>query len=610
MCSLCLCGSSSAQLDAEKNSPYELEIVVRIPDHPPFTAAFKNQVKRELRDSLRAAYADLARVEVVDTHALCKDIDSKGLQAALEGWKEVSPRKTHFVLVDCKNGEYEIQAGQHDGLTGLASPVARRARTPDRQFVAHMAALMIDRDFGLVGTLEPNTRGADVHVILKAGGLGIPMEKWLKKEDVFAIAQIKKVGGSQRSFRVPWALLQVVEEPKEGVCRCQLFNRFKDPLEKGSAVLGYRCIKLGTTTAPLNFRLVNAKDMTALPGQAVAVSAGDFSAKPKEERSTQADGSIHTRDPFQNIAFVRVLGAGGETRAQIPVEILDDRTVICPYSVTPQAEAQEQFQLTQTRLFRRLYESHLVVAELTQELNRLIENHKGKEALDTVQRGLKAIDVDIANYTEELVGLKKIAQEMPKGGSTIRSDLSEGDQRLNELKVRRKELQVFADSLNKALQEAKSPERQQAQLSENAGDFEEAIQLYEGIVQKEGEQSIVSNHLKKLKESWQIKDESHRQARNFIYGVWPECKTSDKMKANMEQARKAFQACRAAGDKLSPVKLLRANIAHTAQLNKESEGLEPEKNEEDRTKFETIGVVADELKKLTEEVNAFLNEPR
>src|SRR5438128_8231827 len=246
LCTLCLCGEAPAQLDAEKDSPYQLQLIVRVADHPPFTAAFREQVKRELRDGLQASFADLARVEVVDAHPLLKEIETKGLQAALEGWKEVGPQKTHFVLIDFKNGQYEIQAGQHDGLTGLASPVARLARTPDRQFVARTAALMIDRDFGLVGTLEANARGPEVKVTLKAGSLGIPMEKWLKKEDVFAISQIKKVGGGQRSFRVPWALLTVIEEPKDGQCRCQLFNRFKNPLEKGPGVLGYRCIKLGT----------------------------------------------------------------------------------------------------------------------------------------------------------------------------------------------------------------------------------------------------------------------------------------------------------------------------------------------------------------------------
>src|SRR5205823_3128293 len=164
--------------------------------------------------------------------------------------------------------------------------------------------------------------------------------------------------------------------------------------------------------------------------------------------------------------------------------------------------------------------------------------------------------------------------------------------RLAELKTRRKDLQDFSDKMNEALQEASSPEKQQlrakvqtARLLENDGEIEKAIQLYESIAQKEGDQSAISSHVKKLKERWQTKDENHRRARNFIYGAWPNYRTAADMKAHMEEARKAFQTCRDAGDKLSPVKLLKANIAHTAQLNKESEGLEPEKNEDDRAKF-------------------------
>src|SRR5262249_40954350 len=155
-------------------------------------------------------------------------------------------------------------------------------------------------------------------------------------------------------------------------------------------------------------------------------------------------------DVFQNIAFVRVLDAGGTAQAQIPVEILDEHTVICPFNVTAQAEAQGQFELTRTRLFRRLYESHLAVSELIQELNRLIEARSGKEALQVVERGIKATDSDIANYVEELTSLKKMAQELPKGVSGTRVDLSEGEQRLAELKTRRQDLQDFAEKLNKA----------------------------------------------------------------------------------------------------------------------------------------------------------------
>src|SRR5437660_10687994 len=99
LCSLCLCGETLAQLDPEKDSPYQLQVVVRVADHPPFTAAFKKQVKRELGDGLQAAFGDLARVEVVYSHPLLKEIDARGLQVALEGWKEVGPQKTHFGLI-------------------------------------------------------------------------------------------------------------------------------------------------------------------------------------------------------------------------------------------------------------------------------------------------------------------------------------------------------------------------------------------------------------------------------------------------------------------------------------------------------------------------------
>ena len=620
-CTLCLVGESPAQLDPQKNTPYHLQIVLRVADHPPFTPAYKEQIKREIRAGLQDAFADLARVEVIDSHPQLKEIESKGLQAALESWKDISSTKTHFVLIDFQDGQYEIQAGQHDGLTGLASPVTRNARIPDREFVARTAALLVERDFGMVGTLEPNARGPEVKVILKGSGLGVPMDKWVKKDDVFALGQIKKAGNGQRSSRVSWALLKVVDNPQDGVCRCQLYSRFKDPLEKGASVLGYRCLKLGTTTAPLHIRLVNAKDLTPMAGQAVAVSAGDFNSKSKEERSTQADGSLVTRDAFQNIAFVRILDVGGEARAQIPVEILGDRTVIL--SVDRQADSEGQFLLTRKRLLGRLYESIQVVGELFQELNRKIEargSQSGQEALEVAQRGLKAMESDIANFNEELASLKKATPSEPKGPKAAQLSLTEAERRLQELKSKRDELERFTTNLNKALQEANSPENQrlrsqlaQAQLLENDGEFDKAIELYETILQKlkkGGDQPAVSAHLKKLKASWQIKDERHRVAREFIYRDWPKYSTAQEMKPHLVDARKSFQIFRNADDRLSPLKLLKANIAHTFQLNKESDGLEPEKNEDDRAKSRIITDVADELTNLTEEINSFLNESK
>ena len=58
------------------------------------------------------------------------------------------------MLIDYSGVHYEIQARQFDGLTGRPSPVVRRDRTRDREFVAKTAALLIDQDFGLVGTFD------------------------------------------------------------------------------------------------------------------------------------------------------------------------------------------------------------------------------------------------------------------------------------------------------------------------------------------------------------------------------------------------------------------------------------------------------------------------
>src|SRR5262249_12642053 len=162
----------------------------------------------------------------------------------------LSDAKIHFVLIDFADGRYVIQARQYDGLTGLASPVVRRRENSDRQLVAREAALLVDKDFGMVGTVAGDARalkasGDKVDIFLKGGKVGASQDHWVKKGDVFAVAQIINQGGArQRSYRVPWTLLQVAQEPKDGLCRCRLFFRHENPLPAAATIAGYRCLKL------------------------------------------------------------------------------------------------------------------------------------------------------------------------------------------------------------------------------------------------------------------------------------------------------------------------------------------------------------------------------
>src|SRR5262249_48898985 len=130
-----------ADLDPQLNQSYLLRVALRVAAHRDLTPVFKKRLKRELHDSVQAAFGALAEAEVGDlpepavlaSDPLLKEVANKGLQQGLDGPQELSPRKTHFVFVDYVNGQYDIRARQLDGLTGLASATVRHVQTPERE---------------------------------------------------------------------------------------------------------------------------------------------------------------------------------------------------------------------------------------------------------------------------------------------------------------------------------------------------------------------------------------------------------------------------------------------------------------------------------------------
>ena len=221
--SFVLCPLPFAQgLDPDLTTPYKVQVVLSVAPNRLLTPIFKEQLRRDLQRGLQGALGSMGEVEVFDLaevkpekqEPLWKEVAAKGLQAGLDGpGKGTSAVKTHFVNVDYVDGQYEMQARQYDGLTGLASPSVRREQTPDRQFVARTAALLVDRDFGLVGTVTDGGDGQTVRVAFKGGGLKVPLDRWVKKGDVFALVQ---VGADGRTALLPWAVLQADAAPRRG----------------------------------------------------------------------------------------------------------------------------------------------------------------------------------------------------------------------------------------------------------------------------------------------------------------------------------------------------------------------------------------------------------
>jgi hypothetical protein len=613
-----------AALDPEIDKPYRLRVVLRIADNRLLTPVFRERLQRELQDSLQDALGDLAQVQIVHRHPLLKEIETRGLQAALDNYSALSDTKTHFVLIDFLNGRYELQTRQHDGFTGLPSPVVRRSSTADRQLVARLAALLIDQDFGLTGTLdmeriEMGKTDSSVAVRLKGGGLGAPLDHWLQKDQVFAVSQIPQGGGSQRSIRMNWTLLQVLEEPHGAVCHCRLLSRWKEPLPRAADVLGYRCLKLGTTRAPLRLRIVkDDKLKTPIPGVQVMIGPRSFEGTSGfEAATTKSDGLVRSQNPYENVAFVRIYD-GPVPLARAPAVILDGVTITCPVSLNPQLAEQGELLDRRKRWLLRLSARMEVAVYLTRDLNAMSAAGQSSESrLTRAQQGLGALQSAVSILSTERDALRAASSGKPSQAL----DLKEGEARLQALQSRCADLERYIGLLQENITREKDPRRRQwqdmaaqADLLEREADFGKAIELYEKAlelyrqIEKSGDNAELRRRLDGLKQAWATKSQAHAKARDFIYRVWPTQQTAAQMKAGLEEARRAFQVCKDAGDTLTPRKLLKTFVDHTARLDKEVDVLHPDQKEDDRKTLEIITALTDEFKELNDDVKAYLEK--
>ena len=98
---------------------------------------------------------DLANIPADQRDPLCKAFAEKGWSAldAL-AFRQLTGVKTHFLRVAVVGNEFHLEARQHDGSTGLVSPLVRMGRTRDPQKVGRLAGLLVGRDFGPIGTIE------------------------------------------------------------------------------------------------------------------------------------------------------------------------------------------------------------------------------------------------------------------------------------------------------------------------------------------------------------------------------------------------------------------------------------------------------------------------
>jgi len=117
-----------------------------------------------------------------------------------------------------------------------------------------------------------------------------------------------------------------------------------------------------------------------------------------------------------------------------------------------------------------------------------------------------------------------------------------------------------------------------------------------------------ARHLAKLKKAWEPKNEQHRQARQFIYRIWPKLETAAQIKAQMDSAFKALQTCKEVNDRKSPLKLLKANTAHATNLANRLQKIISSTKAEEQNEGKIIIELQEGLERLTKEASQFARE--
>jgi hypothetical protein len=616
LCTLCLCGESSASLDPELKTPYQLKVVLHFADHRLLTPVFCDRVERELRDGLQASFGDLVNVEVTREHPRLNEVVQNGLKS-LGNWRERSPVKTHFVLIDYSGVHYTVQARQFDGITGSASPVVRRDRTRDREFVAKAAALLIDQDFGLVGTFDvwpkEDKPGEDKPVVvqLKGASLGASLDRWIKKGDVFAVVQMPSDGAGPGT-PVTDAVLQVETPPAgaDSTCLCRTFRRYDRPL--GGA--GYRCVRLGTISAPLRLRLrqalPNNRDGPLNDALSVQIRRHGFDNEEMSRSQKPADSfdAVDTTGDkdgvFTNVAFLTVISSDGKVRARVPMPILDDQPVVLPVNVSEDAGSELVFGKT-------AWERD--VTSVWQEQNELVrEINEGADKTEKRAEFMKKIEAERQRIQSEVDRLSAQQAEVKIGPAD--QDMVK---RLDQVRKGGAELKEFLAKLKKIDEEENDPQKkkwlaQAAQGKQLEAEWElaKAIALYEEMLKTvaptEKLKNELAEHLVDLHKEWDPKGEAHIAARAFIYDVWPKMDDAGLME-KLPEARKAYEVCKGVKDKAGLIRLFKATEAHAVRMHQELNALKPDINIDDEKQAKIIQDVNKGLVELARDVKAFLD---
>lgn len=603
-----------AQLDPETKQPYHWRVVLSAKPHPLITTDFRERVRRDIIAALQTGIGPLGTVEVFDLadhhrdpDPLWSDFATRGF-AALDAPRDLTGAKTHFLRIEYRDGQFHLETRQYDGFTGLSSPLVRTRSIRAADQVGRAAGLLVDRDFGLTGTVEPIPGDPKtVKVIVRGSALG-PVTGLVQQGDVFAVASVRKTNrpapppvrtATGKIVAAPttaeppgytstprqYLILKVIDVAADGP-RCTVM--YADParaMPLTGGVVGYRAMKLGTVKAPVAVRLVGADGTVERTAGRVAVRANDAAfpnpttPDPKDTCSFHAPtAQFRTNREMSNVACVTVtLGATSKAFA-VPVMSADPITL--PFEVDQAKADKADYERAVGALVAAAADARQAQKVCFDAVAQLSEKQKNAEALTRARGGVQAADNAYASRNDELNQLRE--QLGKSDGMAQQLDKAKSD--LDALKKYNDQLKEYVGKLEEVVKRENDPtiaaKEVQAQAINariavllSGGDVDQALAAYDqllALVPDAGKKA----ERDKIAAEWKVKNDEHQKARDYLTKTWPAVATIQDFKdAVVKQndrdgpLRAALDVCKKNGDKWTIRKVLVGFTAAGVKLN-------------------------------------------
>ena len=630
---------STSAADAESQTPYVWRIVLQTPVHPSLAAPARERICKDLQAALQPALGvELGRVEVIDLRAIPeKSWEPLWKAFADGGWpaletdaaRKLTGIKTHFAKVEIRGGNtFRVEARQLDGSTGMLSAVVRSTETQNADTVARLAGLMIAKDFGPVGTVEP-IPGDEKQVSVKFRGGHLPgFERTLQTGDVLAFGlvmeQPRPRSGAKSELPAQLAgkpqtgtYLRIISKIANGECRCELLTRLRQPLVTAKGIVGYRAMKVATQESKFQIRLLDPEGKAPPTTTSLEVWAtdGGFTNKPTNRDTLELQKGVYISGrPLKNVACIVVrVGAGKSEPFVVPL-VPGGETITLRVTIKKDDIEKAEFEQACERLRQRVADAGAAQIELFKALGKLITEGKNDVALERATNGTKATETAGLILSEELAKLQKdkhVKDAYPAGL------LATSAEQLEQLKANKPEIEKRIEELKLVIAKANDPVKFEKEFRANElvrqigyhvgrGEVPEADAFYDQLIELTKQEEMKTKKAKLLAE-WAVTAEDHKMARGFLLDEWRKAATLAEYQALLPKLQPTADTFAKHADKLGLRNLLSAiGIAYT-RLQDQLAPLD-ESTDADRMTIKEIKALADDVRKVEEAAQAELKK--